>query len=495
MVLDAFAMVFTPTVLLVVLGGTILGILFGVIPGLTATMGVALSLPISFGMDPIPGLALLLGVYVGGANGGLIVSILFNMPGTPSNIATVWDGYPMTLKGEAGRALGVGILFSFLAGIIAFMMLIMIAPPVARFALRFAPFEYFAVTFFAITLIATLSGDDLLKGILAGVVGVSFSLFGGAPVDFYMRYTFGLWQLATGFHLLSVLVGFFAINEMIQSAGNKHNVRKFGNVAFKLKGFGLSMKEFIGQIPNLIRSTLLGVGIGVLPGIGGSVSNVVAYGVAKNASKTPEKFGTGVIDGVIAPEAANSGTVGGAMIPLLTLGIPGDAVTAIILGGLMMHGVIPGPMMFVINADIIWAVFICLMLANVVMICVQYYGIRGFIKLLRIPRPILLAVVICLCVIGAFGLNFQIFDVHAMFIFSAIGFAFAKFKMPLPPVILGFILGDILETNLRRGLMMTGGDFMPFLTSPIAAFFLILGVGAFTFSVIKNMRRNRKKAA
>jgi len=495
MITEAFAVVFSPFTIAVIFGGVALGIIFGVIPGLTATMAVALCLPISYGLPPIQGVALLLGLYIGGINGGLILSILLNIPGTPSSIATCFDGYPLTLKGEAGRALGVGIFYSFLSGVLAFSALIVLAPILARFALHFAPFEYFAVTVFSLTLIATLSGDNLLKGLLAGALGISFGLIGAAPIDSYRRYTFGISELNIGFSLLSILIGLYAINEIVQAAGNKYNEKNASMeiVAFKLKGFGISAKEFIQQLPNFIRSVLIGLGIGVLPGIGGNVTNLISYGAAKNASKYPEKFGTGVIDGVIAPETSNSAGVGGSLVPTLALGIPGDPVAAMVLAGLMIHGLVPGPMMFVTHGVFVWSVFISVMLANVAMLTLNYFGIRLWLRLLKIPKHILLAVVVSFCVVGTFGLNNRVFDVQAMFVFAAIGFGLSKLKMPLPPIIMGFILGPILETNLRRGLMMTNGDFMPFLTRPIPAVLLSVSFAAVILITVKRLQKKKQQ--
>jgi putative tricarboxylic transport membrane protein len=491
MISTAFLAVFTPFTILLIFVGVVLGIIFGAVPGMSATMAVALCLPISFGLPPVQGVSLLLGLYIGGISGGLISAILLKIPGTPSSIATCFDGSPMAKNGQAGRALGVGILYSFLGGMVSFLALMFIAPPIARFSLRFSPFEYFAVSVFSLTMIASLSEGSLIKGLLAGVLGISFSLFGGAPIDSYQRYTLGISELSMGFALLSVLIGFYAITEIINTAGNKYKKDDNQTVDFKIRGFGISIKEFISQIPNFVRSSLIGIGIGILPGIGGSTSNIISYAAAKNSSKHPEKFGTGIIDGVIASESANNATIGGALIPLLSLGIPGDAVTAMLLGGLMMHGIIPGPMMFVTNGDLIWAVFIALFLANIVMICVEFLGIRIFVRLLKIPKNILLSVIVCLCVIGAFATNNRVFDVQAMFIFGAIGFGLSKLKIPLPPVILGFILGPILETNLRRGLMMTSGDFTPFVTKPIAVVFLGIAVFVVILTAIKKIRAKK----
>jgi putative tricarboxylic transport membrane protein len=397
----------------------------------------------------------------------------------------------MAKRGEAGRALGIGILYSFLGGLVSFLALIFLAPPIAGFSLRFSPYEYFAVTVFSLTMIASLCEGSLIKGLLSGAVGISLALFGVAPVDSYKRFTFGMYELELGFGLLSVLIGFYAISEIIETAGNKFQVTAEAQVDFKIKGFGISCAEFAGQTWNFLRSSLIGIGIGILPGIGGGTSNIIAYVAAKSQSKYPEKFGTGIIDGIIASEAANNATIGGALIPLLTLGIPGDTVTAMLLGGLMIHSITPGPMLFATNGKLVYAIFAALLLANLIMLIVEFFGIRIFVRLLRIPKNILLPLIVCLCVVGAFAANNQAFDVYTMVLFGIIGFGLSKLKVPLPPIILGFILAPILETNLRRGLMLSGGSFTPFLTKPIAAVFLLVAAVSVILTARKNLRRGR----
>ncbi|MDR1932909.1 MAG: tripartite tricarboxylate transporter permease [Spirochaetales bacterium] len=492
MVISGLLSVCTPFTITLIFFGVVLGIIFGAIPGMSATMAVALCLPISFGLHPVQGISLLLGLYIGGISGGLISAILLKIPGTPSSIATCFDGNPMANRGEAGKALGVGILYSFLGGLLSFLALIFIAPPIASFSLKFSPVEYFSVTVFSLTMIASLSEGSLIKGLMSGAFGLGLSLYGSAPLDGYKRFTFGLWQLDLGFALLSVLIGFYAISEIIETAGNKYKVTKSNTIQFTLKGFGVSWKEFCGQLWNFFRSTIIGIGIGILPGIGGGTSNIISYVTAKSQSKYPEKFGTGIIDGVIASEAANNATIGGALIPLLTLGIPGDSVTAMLLGGLMVHGIIPGPMLFATNGELIYAIFAALIIANIIMLIVEFFGIRIFVRLLQIPKSILLSVIVCLCVVGAFAGNNRVFDVWAMGIFGALGFIMLKIKMPLPPVILGFILGPILESNMRRGLQLHHGDWIPFFTRPISGVFLAIAALSIIMTAIKEIRRKMR---
>jgi putative tricarboxylic transport membrane protein len=485
MFIVGFSQVLELEPLILIVLGVAVGIVFGAIPGLTATMAVALCLPLTFGMLPVHGMALLIGLYIGGVSGGLISAILINIPGTPSSIATTFDGHPMAAKGEAGKALGAGIFFSFLGGLFSFVVLFFIAPPLADIALRFGPQEYFSIAIFSLTLIASLSTGSTLKGLMSGIVGVLLSCVGTAPIDAYPRFTFGFYQLDGGFNLLPALVGLFAISEILKTAESDVEIRIQDIQNYKIQGFGFSRKEFVEQLGNFIRSSLIGTGIGILPGIGGGTSNILSYIAAKKMSKHPEKFGTGIIDGMVASETANNASIGGALVPLLAMGIPGDTVTAMLLGGLMIHGLSPGPLLFTTSGDIVYGIFAALIIANIVMVILEYFGMRFFVRLLRIPKHIMLPVIIVFCVVGAYGLNNRVFDAWSVMFFGVLGYALEKGGFPLSPVILGFILGPIAETNLRRGLMLTQGDFLPFLTKPISGTFLLIALLSVIYSAIK----------
>lgn len=472
--------------------GVVIGIIFGSMPGLSATMAVTLFLPITFSMESVPGIALLLGLYIGGLSGGLITAILIKIPGTPSSIATTFDGYPMTQKGEGGKALGVGIVFSFLGGMVSFIALILIAPQIAEIALKFSAIEYFGITVFSLTLVASMASESPVKGLISGCIGLVLSMIGTAPIDGMQRFTFGFYELDAGMNIVAVLIGVFAIPEILKAA--KESAVKIEPVEVdKIRGFGFSMKEFAGQIVNFIRSSFIGLGVGILPGIGGGTSNVLSYLAAKNSSKHPEKFGTGIIEGVVASEAANNASVGGALIPLLTLGIPGDPVTAMLLGGLIIHGITPGPMLLQSNGSLLYAVFMALIIGNIFMILTEFMGIRVFIKLLRIPKCYLFPPILVLCAIGAFASTNRLFNVFAMIICGIIGYTLNKLKFPLTPIILSFILGNIVEVNLRRGLMITDGNFFAFFNSPIAAVFLIIAILSIGVSAYKEFVKYKKR--
>ncbi len=489
-----FGAVFSPYIFILITLGVAVGIVFGAVPGLSATMAIALCLPLTYTMGPAAGLSLLVALFIGATSGGLISAILLKIPGTPASIATTFDGGPMMEKGEGLKALGVGVVFSFLGTIFSIVALMSIAPSLAKIALRFGPHEYFSIAIFSLTLIATLSTGSLLKGIYA----VAFSTVGIAPVDAIRRFTFDSPNLNGGFAMLTVMIGMFAVAEVIKIAetGRAAHKSKIASVSMKgVKGFGFSLKEFFGQIPNAFRSALIGIGIGILPGIGAGTSNIVSYIIAKKRSKHPEQFGKGAVDGVVASETANNAGIGSAMIPLMTLGIPGDTVTAILLGGFMIHGIQPGPLLFISQGALVYTIFAALILASVMMLVLEFYGLRIFIKLLAVPKHILLPIILVLCVVGAFGLSSRVFDVWTILLFGLIGYGFVKAGMPAAPFIIGFILGPMAETNLRRGLMLSDGSFMGFLTNPISAVFLFLALASVAWHLFSALRSRKGTAS
>lgn len=455
--------------------GVIVGIIFGAIPGLSAFTGLALMLPLTFGMEPINGLSFLLAVYVGGVSGGLISAILLNIPGTPSSIATCFDGAPMAARGEAGRALGIAIFFSFIGGIFSAIVLTYFGPPIAKFALRFSPYEYFAVILFALTTVSSLASGNIINGLVSCLLGIALSFVGIDKMSSYTRYTMGIEQLEGGLSIVPVLIGLFAVTQIMELAGSdKGKLDVSQQKAVKVRGFGFSVAEFFQQTKNWVSSAFIGLGIGILPGIGGNISNLMSYAYVKKRSKYPEKFGTGIIDGIVASETSNNAAVGGALIIMLTLGIPGDNATAMILAGFLVHGIAPGPLLFITSGQLVYALFAAFILANTIMLICEMAGLNIFVKLLSVPKNILLPIVIVFCFVGSFSANNQIFDVGVMVAFGFIGYVLQKYKFPLSPLVVGFILAPLLEENLRRSLMRSEGSIMPILTSPISAAFLVL---------------------
>ena len=477
-----------PFTILLLVFGVAFGIVFGALPGLTTVAALSMFLPLSYSMNSTTGLATLTAIYIGGISGGLISAILLNMPGTPASIATCFDGHPLARKGQAGKALGVGVFSSLFGTLFGIAAMILISPTLAELTIKFGPWEYFGVTFFALTLISSLCGKSLIQGLLSALLGMMFATVGLAPIDSAKRFTFDTVALTSGFHLLSVLVGLYAISEVLSSSSDSGDRNVSITADYKIRGLGFSLVEMAAQTKNLVYSSLIGLGIGILPGIGGSTSNIIAYSVAKSTSRYPEKFGTGIIDGVVATETSNNASIGGAMIPLLTLGIPGDGATAILLGGFILHGLQPGPLLFQSNGDIVYGIFAAMILSSIVMVLLMYWGMRVFVRILKVPSHILMPIIVVLCCIGAYALNSRVFDVWGLLLFGVIGLGMQRFDIPLPPFILGFILEGAFETNLRRGLQYSNGNFLDIFSRPIASAFLLLAVLSLAGSIYRSCR-------
>lgn len=481
-------------IIILIMIGTCIGIIFGAIPGLTANMAVALCLPISFGMSPIAGMSFLIALYIGGQSGGLISAILLKIPGTAASVATCFDGHPMAQKGQAAKALGIGILYSFIGGGFSIFILIFLAPLVARAALKFGPFEYAAAGIFSLSMVATLISGAVWKGLASCLIGLCLATVGSAPIDLVNRFTFHINDLQGGLALIPALIGLFAVPEVLKLAeqGRERAGHKEEIADVRMRGFGISMREFKEQSGNMLRSAVIGTGIGILPGIGGGTANLLSYIVAKNRSKHPEDFGTGIIDGVIASETANNACIGGAIIPLLTLGIPGDTVTAVLLGALTLHGVMPGPLLFTNQTTLVYGIFAALLIANLAMVIFETLGIRIVAKILQIPKYLLLPCVSMLCLVGAYGSNHRIFDMWVVVVFGIVGYMFSKLDFPIAPIVLGLVLGPMIELNLRRALMTSQKSIMPLFTNPISAAFMIGAIVVLMSAMWKQLRKQNK---
>jgi putative tricarboxylic transport membrane protein len=489
MILQGLTAVLQPLTILLIAIGTFVGIIFGAIPGLTATMAIVMFLPVTYSMTASQGISTLMALYIGGISGGLISAILLNIPGTPSSVATCFDGKPMADKGEAGKALATGVVFSFIGTAIGIALLIILAPVLCDVALKFQAYEYCALAIFSLSMVIALTGHDTPKGLVSAVLGALLATVGLAPIDSKPRFTFGLYQMNNGFALVVLLIGLFAISEVMAYAESVRQDQSFiVKEDFNMKGLGVTAKEFISNIPNSIRSALIGVGIGILPGIGGGVSCMISYTVSKNLSKHRELYGTGIMDGVVASETANNATIGGAMIPLLSLGIPGDAATAMLLGGLQVHNVAPGPLIYQNNGQVVYAIFFSMMMAAIFMLLFMLLGMRVFVSVLKIPKNFLLPVVIVLCGIGAVGNANMVFDTYVMVGFGLMAYLMKKAKIPSVPMILGFILGPMFEENLRRCSQLASSD--PLYHHPISMVLIAITVVV----TILSIRANQKDA-
>lgn len=494
--MGGFAALMAPDLIALMFIGVIVGIIFGAIPGLSATMAIVLFLPITFSLNVYRAFTLLVALYIGGVSGGLVSAILINIPGSAMSIATCYDGHPMAKAGHAKRALGIGIVFSFFGTILSIAVMIFAAPTLADFAVKLGPYDFFALTLFAIVLVCTVTGKDLFKALAAAFIGLGFCMVGMAPVDGAYRYTFGVTGLMSGIALTPAVIGMFATTEILLNVvrpigKNKEQQHKVE----KIRGFGFSVKEMFGQTKNFLLSSVIGLVIGFLPGMGGSLANQIAYVAVQKTSKYPEKFGTGVMDGIVASETSNNASIGGAMIPLLALGIPGDGPTAMLLGAFTIHGLVAGPLLFKTSGDLVNLIFAAMILCSVIMLFVEFFGIRIFSKIIEVPREMLYPVVLTVCVVAAFANNRMMFDVWTLLACGIIGFLMAKFKLPRACFVLGFVLGTNVETNLRRALQLSRGSFVPFFTRPISCVLLIITFVLVIRAVWKQFKKPEAKEA
>ena len=473
--------------------GVAAGLVAGAIPGFTIAMGVVLTLPFTFGMSPLQGLSTMMGVFVGGLSGGLMSGILTGIPGTPSSVATTFDGFPMSRKGRPGLALGLGVWSSFFGGIISAVLLVALAPQLARLGLEFGPWDYFSLILFALTITASLAGDRMLKGIIAGVLGLLVATIGEDGINGVARFNFGSEELHQGFAFLPVLIGLFAFSQLLSDVEDHERsqqpLMQSGAKAVKVEHLA-AVRVVLSKWINLVRSSFIGIFTGILPAAGGSISNILAYDQAKKASKNPEEFGTGIADGIIAPEAANNATAGGALIMMMALGIPGDIVTAVMLGALLIHDVVPSPSFIGDEPVLAYGIFLAFFLAHFIMIALQAFGLRAFLLVTRIPMYTLVAVILGYCAIGVFALHNVSFDIWTLFWFGIVGYAMRLLGFPLAPMILGVVLGNIAELNLSRALSIDHNPLL-FLSRPWSLFFLIIAAYSLAFPWYQKLRGTR----
>jgi putative tricarboxylic transport membrane protein len=448
--------------------GIVIGVIGGAIPGISATMAVALALPFTFPMEAINGILLLLGVYKGGIFGGSIPAILIKTPGTPASSATVLDGHPMAARGEAGRALGMALWASCTADLISNLSLILFAGWLASFALSFGPPEFFALMLFSLTIIAGVSGESLLRGALSALLGLLLATIGLDLVYGTNRFTFGDANLMGGLNFIAVLIGLFAIPEILNTVW--HPTGHLGKVQ-KLGHNRVTFADYRRCFKTIVRGSFIGVFLGSIPGIGAAPAAFLSYSEARRKSANKANFGKGEIEGVAASEAGNNGVAGATLIPLLALGVPGDVITAIIIGAFMVHGLQPGPMMFVMNLDMIYGLFIGLIFSSALLFVIGGLAIRGFKPVADIPKRILMPVVLVLCIYGVFAVNNNLFDVGVMFVMGWVGFAMGRYHIPAAPFLIAFILGPLLEDNFRQAMLMSGGSPAILLRGPITWFF------------------------
>lgn len=457
--------------------GLVIGIVIGGIPGLNVPLAVAIALPITFYLEPLSGIAMLVGIYKGGTYGGSLSAVLINVPGTPAAAATGLDGHQLTRQGKAGKALKMSLYASGVGALLSDLALIFLAVPVAVLALRIGPAENFALGVFALTLIAVLSQGNMLKGLIAGAMGIFLATFGLDPLTGSTRLTFGVAQLRAGWSFISLILGIFAIAEALEFVQRRAGATaERGAVRLDGENHRLTREDWRGSWKAVARSAPLGVLIGAVPGLGSAIAAFFSYGVARSVSKEPEKFGKGSLEGVAAAESANNGVTSSTFIPLLTLGIPGDVITAIMLGAFMVHGLVPGPGLFQEHRGFVMSFFVMMLITTVLMVVIARLGMSLFLQTTRIPDSVLFPIVVVLCFTGTYVATNNFFDLYATLGFGVLGFAMKKFNFPVAPLLIGFILGPLVEIALRQSLLLSRGSLEIFVTRPISLLFLVLAL-------------------
>lgn len=495
--LDASLVVLSLQTLPFLVGGVVLGIVLGALPGVTGSMGIALMLPLTFYMSVNNALTLMVAMYVACFAGGFITSILLRIPGEPASIVTTFDGAPMAAKGQPGRALGYAIGASVFGGLFSWVALVSLTYPLAEIAVKFRPFDILSLVLMALVLIAALGEGSVIKGLIAGLLGILVSMPGTDPSAGNLRLTFGLNQLDAGFSTLSVMIGAYAVARVLQDLididRNKVDPKSATVADARTQAMWVTWKEWMAQKVNLVRSSVIGVIIGILPGVGGVVGSLVCYTVAKSTSRTPEKFGTGHPDGVVASECGNSATVGGSLVPLIAMGIPGSVTDVFLLAALMIHGLQPGPLLFTTNPEIAYVIFAACLFANLVLlVLIAGGGIRLLVKLAIVPLRYLFPVILLFCVIGAYADHNRVFDVGVMLGFAIVGLTLDRTGFSLGAFIIGFVLGPIAEQNLRAGLTLSNGSYLDIFMHPVSATCVTLSIIMFFWSLWSQHRINRR---
>ena len=472
--------------------GVTYGTLIGVLPGIGPVVGVSILIPITFGLNATTAIITMAGVYYGAMYGGSTTSILINVPGESASVVTCLDGYQMARKGRAGPALGMAALASFFAGTLSVVLLTLIAPPLADVALSFGPPEYFALTFMGLTLVTSLAGESMVKGLMSGAFGLIVACVGVDAVSGEERFTFGILSLLDGMGFVGVAVGLFAVSEVLCNLEESME-QVFVKAKLGLRNLFPNLQDWKDSWWPMWRSSLLGFFVGNLPGAGATIASFMAYGMEKKLSKHPERFGTGTIEGVASPEAANNAAAGGAMVPLLALGIPSSGTGAVLLGALLVHGLRPGPLLFQSNPDFVWGLIASMYIGNVMLLILNLPLVGLWASLLRIRYKILMPLIVTISAVGVYTTDNNIFDMWVMLVFGVIGYLMRKLQFPAAPVVLGLVLGPMMERSLRQSLTISHGNPMIFLTRPISAALVTVAMISIFAPLLRGVMDWRKK--
>jgi putative tricarboxylic transport membrane protein len=485
-----FSVALQPVNLFYCFAGVFIGTLVGVLPGIGPVGAMSLLLPITLNSTPEGAIIMLAGIYYGAMYGGSTTSILVNIPGEAASVVTCLDGYAMAQQGRAGPALGIAAFGSFIAGTLSVLGLMLLAPPLAQFALQFGPPEYFTLMVMGVTILIYLAHGSMSKALVMAAFGIVLGLIGLDSISASARFTFNKLELLDGIGLVPIVMGLFGISEVLL---NVEQVIRRKIIETGIRGLMPTAKDWRDSIGPIARGSLLGFFLGILPGGGGVISSFISYAVEMRISKKPERFGKGAIEGVAGPEAANNAATGGAFIPLMTLGIPSNVVIALLLGAFMIHGITPGPLMMKQNPQIFWGVIVSMYVGNVMLLILNLPLIGIWVKILKIPYNILFPLILLFCLIGVYSVSNSVFDIYIMLIFGILGYLMKKFEYEGAPLVLAFVLGPMMENNLRKSLIISQGDFSIFFTRPLAAVSLIISLSLLIFPVIPWLRRKREE--
>lgn len=482
--------IFQPINFLFCFLGVLMGTLVGVLPGFGPTAAIALLLPTTFYTSPVASIIMLAGIYYGAMYGGSTTSILVNIPGEAASVITCLDGYQMALQGRAGPALGISAFGSFIAGTFSVLGLMVIAPPLAKFALAFGPPEYFSLMFLGIVILIYLASGSILKALMMAVFGLLVGTIGQDSISGTLRLTFGIKELYDGVGLIPAIMGLFGVSEVIV---NVEQAVRTEVITTKTKNLLPTLKDWKTSFWPIIRGSMVGFFVGILPGPSSTISSFASYAMEKKLSHYPEKFGTGMIAGVAGPESANNAATGGSLIPLLTLGIPGNAVTALLLGAFMIHGIAPGPMLISQHADLFWGIIMSMYLGNVMLLVLNLPMIGLWVQILKIPYPILFPFILLFCLVGVFSLNFSRVEMALMIGFGVFGYLARKFQFEMAPLVLALVIGPMMENNLRLSLIISRGNPMVFLQRPLSTVFILVTVALLISPMIPWIGGRRRK--
>ncbi len=487
---EGFQTIIQPGNLVLIFAGMLIGVLFGALPGISSSMGIVLMLPFTYYMGVLPSIILLVALYAGGAYGGSITAILFNTPGTPESVATTFDGYPMTQQGKAGRALGLAISASAFGGVFSAIIMLFLAPPLSKIALHIQSAEYFALALLGLMVIASIGSKSPLKAGISGILGILLAMIGLDPIMGKERFTFDSIYLMNGVEFIPIMIGAFALaevfNQVIERSENANNHKDTKVSMETIKIIQLLKYKWV-----LLKSAIIGTLIGILPGTGGSIASIVSYGEVMRSSKNKKQFGEGAEEGVIAPETSNNAAAGGAIIPTLVLGIPGSPTTAVILAALVLQGLQPGPQLMSAQPLLLYCIFFSMLIASITVLIGGRIGVKAFAATLKLPYYILGPFIVILSIIGSYAVSNDMFQVYIMVLFGVIGYFMKKFNFSPAAMILGLVLGLMMEENFRRHLLVTGGDFLSFFTRPLSLIIIIIAVAALFLPMLPKKKKQK----